>query len=67
MLLYYIPSVEKISSTVKHARFEKHAALFTELMHNRVIHAPLHNPDRILDIDCENGTVTHHLGLTYPE
>ena len=36
-------------------------------MHNCVIHAPLHNPQRILDIGCGTGAVTYHFGATYPK
>ena len=35
-------------------------------MHNRVIHAPLHEPHRLLDVGCGTGAVTYHLGATYP-
>ncbi|CAF9936472.1 MAG: hypothetical protein ALECFALPRED_006862 [Alectoria fallacina] len=50
----------------EHARLEEQAAGYAELMHNRVIHAPLSHPQRLLDIGCGTGAVTHHLGTTYP-
>ncbi|CAD6592904.1 MAG: hypothetical protein ASARMPRED_006786 [Alectoria sarmentosa] len=50
----------------EHARLEEQAAGYAELMHNNIIHAPLSNPQRLLDIGCGTGAVTHHLGTTYP-
>ena len=55
------------SSATEHTRLESQAAAFASLMHDRVIHAPLHNPQRILDVGCGTGAVTYHLGATYPK
>ncbi|KAF6220742.1 hypothetical protein HO133_003175 [Letharia lupina] len=54
------------NDTVEHNRLEDQAAGFADLMHNRVIHAPLRNPHRLLDIGCGTNAVTHHLAATYP-
>lgn len=64
-LSHFFPPAHTPSS-IEHTRLEEQAAGFAELMHNRVIHAPLNNPQRLLDIGCGTGAVTHHLGTTYP-
>ena len=53
-------------SSIEHARLEQQAAGLAELMHNKVIHAPLVNPQRLLDIGCGTGAVTYHLSQTFP-
>ncbi|CAF9939840.1 hypothetical protein IMSHALPRED_001651 [Imshaugia aleurites] len=50
----------------EHARLESQAAALADLMHNHVIHAPLRNPQRLLDVGCGTGAVTHPLSTTYP-
>ena len=60
-----IPAKEPPSS-LEHTRLEEQAAGLAELMHNRIIHAPLLDPHRLLDIGCGTGAVTYHLGATYP-
>ncbi|MCJ1480760.1 hypothetical protein MMC06_000915 [Schaereria dolodes] len=44
---------------------EQHRALFV-LLHNRTIHAPLKNPDILLDVGCGTGAVTIDLSAQYP-
>ena len=43
------------------------AAALHELMHGSVVHAPLADPVRILDVGCGTGFVTIDLALRYPD
>ena len=42
------------------------AAGFSDLMKGKIIHAPLENPTKILDIGCGTGIVTRQVGTVYP-
>ena len=35
-------------------------------MHNKIVHAPLENPQHLLDIGCGTGIVTRYLSTTFP-
>lgn len=50
----------------EHARLNDQAAGFMELMKGKIIHAPLENPTKILDVGCGTGIITRQLGLLYP-
>ena len=54
------------ASTGEHKRLNDQAAGFADLMKGKIIHAPLRNPTKILDVGCGTGFVTRHLGSVYP-
>lgn len=63
------PAIDKKpneQSSAEHARLDRQAANFLELMHNRIVHAPLQSPLRILDVGCGTGITTRYLGMLYP-
>ena len=53
-------------SSVELARIEDQAVGLVELMHQKVIHAPINNPAFILDVGCGTAAVTCYLGSKFP-
>lgn len=50
----------------EHVRLEEQAGHLSAIMNDQVIHAPLHNPARLLEVGCGTGYLTTHLGTIYP-
>ncbi|KAI4104261.1 MAG: hypothetical protein LQ339_003880 [Xanthoria mediterranea] len=51
---------------IEHARLEDQAIGLAEMMHNKLIHAPLQSPKSLVDVGCGTGIVTRQLGDAYP-
>ncbi|KAL8878940.1 MAG: hypothetical protein Q9198_003350 [Flavoplaca austrocitrina] len=54
------------NDAVEHDRLQDQAIGLDEMMHNSSIHAPLANPQQIVDVGCGTGFITRQLGETYP-
>lgn len=55
------------NDTIEYDRLEDQHRGLAEMMHNKIIHAPLNTiPKKILDVGCGTGVVTRYLGATYP-
>ena len=54
-------------SSIEIARLEDQASALVAMMHDQVIHAPLRNPHRLIDVGCGTGTVSCYLGANYPD
>ncbi|MCJ1375965.1 hypothetical protein MMC20_007203 [Loxospora ochrophaea] len=54
------------NDSIEHARLEDQAAGYTELMHGKLVHAPLQSPANAFDVGCGTGVMTRHLGTLYP-
>lgn len=37
-----------------------------QLMHGKIVHAPLDNPKKLVDVGCGTGIVSRHLAQQYP-
>ena len=53
-------------SAIELDRLEDQALALAELMHNDPIHAPLNEPQCLVDVGCGSGIVSCGLGSTYP-
>ncbi|KAG6999517.1 hypothetical protein G7Y79_00034g069400 [Physcia stellaris] len=51
---------------IEQDRLEDQATALEELMHKRIIHAPLAEPARIIDVGCGTGIETCQLGKVFP-
>ncbi|KAF6223289.1 hypothetical protein HO133_000131 [Letharia lupina] len=65
---YNLPRNEEAlpSIAAEHARLNDQAASYTDLMKDKIVHAPLKSPTEILDVGWGTGIVTRHLGSIYP-
>lgn len=55
-----------LHSTAEHDRLNAQHHGIVELMHGKIIHAPVRNPRQVLDIGCGTGIVTSSLGVLFP-
>jgi len=53
-------------SMTEHSRLDTQADGFLSLVHNRLVHAPLQTPLKVLDIGCGTGATTRQLAALYP-
>ncbi|KAF2719430.1 S-adenosyl-L-methionine-dependent methyltransferase [Polychaeton citri CBS 116435] len=51
----------------EHERLERQSAAMLGIMHDRLVHAPVQNPRRILEIGCGTGATIIRLAEQYPE
>ncbi|KAL8822958.1 MAG: hypothetical protein Q9191_006320 [Dirinaria sp. TL-2023a] len=51
---------------VEQARLEEQAKGLMQLMHGKIVHAPLDNPKKLLDVGCGTGIICRHLAQQYP-
>lgn len=56
-----------VPSTAEHHRLNEQSTALNELMFNKITHAPLHSPTKILDVGCGTGIQTRLLAKLYPE
>ncbi|EME48318.1 hypothetical protein DOTSEDRAFT_67413 [Dothistroma septosporum NZE10] len=59
---YYLPN-----DLPEHVRLEKQAAHLSKVMDDQILHAPVGDASRILDIGCGTGIVTDLMSEAYPE
>ncbi|KAL8828362.1 MAG: hypothetical protein Q9191_002632 [Dirinaria sp. TL-2023a] len=48
------------------ARLDEQADGYTELMRGNIVHAPLHEPQKLLDVGCGTGIVCRQMAQQYP-
>ncbi|KAL8838512.1 MAG: hypothetical protein Q9176_005064 [Flavoplaca citrina] len=53
------------NDAVEYARLQHQAIGLDEMMHNKSVHAPLANPQQIVDVGCGTGIITRQLGEKY--
>ena len=53
-------------SAAEFARLDDQANGYTELMRDKVVHAPLRNPRKMLDVGCGTGIVCRQMAQQYP-
>ncbi|KAL9617411.1 MAG: hypothetical protein Q9204_008486 [Flavoplaca sp. TL-2023a] len=53
------------NDAVEYARLRDQAIGLDEMMHNKSVHAPLANPQQIVDVGCGTGIITRQLGEKY--
>ncbi len=53
-------------SITEHSRLDTQADGFLPLMHNRLVHAPLQTPLKVIDICCGTGATTRQLAALEP-
>ena len=58
--------MRSIHSANEYARLDEQAKGYFELMHNRIVHAPLKEPRKMIDVGCGTGIVTRYLAQRYP-
>lgn len=54
-------------SAAEFDRLEDQAIAYNELMSQKIVHAPLHEPQKILEVGCGTGNVCRQLAQQYPE
>ncbi|KAL9133937.1 MAG: hypothetical protein Q9175_004885 [Cornicularia normoerica] len=54
------------NDAAEHVRLNDQAAGYIDLMKGKIIHATLESPTKILDVGCDTGIITRHLGSIYP-
>ena len=56
-----------IRSAAEFARLEDQANGYNELMAQKIVHAPLHRPRKILEVGCGTGNVCRQLAQQFPD
>ena len=54
-------------SVAEFDRLEDQANAYNELMSHKIVHAPLHEPQKILEVGCGTGNVCRQLAQQFPD
>ncbi len=56
-----------LSSAPEHSRLEQQHETLVRIMNGTIVHAPVIDPKRIVDVGCGTGVVTCYLGNRFPD